>query len=114
MAPWGCKARFRPPFTPYTRLSCTKSHDRCGRRNSLMSSTRGGSQRRDLGVIRGTGAGGDGGESDEISLSDLVRVLRRRRHIILTSVIVVLLLGALYCAFKTRRYEAVADLAINP
>ena len=25
-----------------------------------------------------------------------------------------LLLGALYCVVKTRRYEAVADLAINP
>src|ERR1700733_4868037 len=64
-------------------------------------------------MMRGTGAAGDQGE-DEISLSDLIRVLRRRKHIILISVAVVLLLGALYCALKTRRYEATADLAINP
>jgi succinoglycan biosynthesis transport protein ExoP len=84
-----------------------------------MSSTRGGSPRRDLG-IRGAGGAGEAGgtndraESDEISLSDLVRVLRRRKHIILFSVVVVLLLGVLYCALKTRRYEAIAELAINP
>jgi polysaccharide biosynthesis transport protein len=82
-----------------------------------MSSTRGGSPRRDLGMIRGAGEAGatnDRTESDEISLSDLVRVLRRRKHIILFSVVVVFLLGVLYCALKTRRYEAIADLAINP
>jgi succinoglycan biosynthesis transport protein ExoP len=79
----------------------------------VISATRGGSQRRELGMMRGTGAAGDQGES-EISLSDLIRVLRRRKHIILISVAVVLLLGALYCALKTRRYEATADLAINP
>jgi polysaccharide biosynthesis transport protein len=79
-----------------------------------MNSTRGGSLPRDLGIIRGAGEAGDRGDPDEISLSDLIRVLRRRRQIILTSVIVVFLLGALYCALKTRRYEAIADLAINP
>jgi polysaccharide biosynthesis transport protein len=52
--------------------------------------------------------------SDEISLSDLLRILRRRRRVILASLTFVFLLGALYCVFKTRRYEAVADLAINP
>ena len=76
----------------------------------VISATRGGSQRRELGMMR---EAGDQGES-EISLSDLIRVLRRRKHIILISVAVVLLLGALYCALKTRRYEATADLAINP
>jgi succinoglycan biosynthesis transport protein ExoP len=66
------------------------------------------------GGVRGTGYAEDHGTSDEISLSDLVRVLRRRRRLILASLVVVLLLGALYCVVKTRRYEAVADLAINP
>lgn len=64
--------------------------------------------------VRGTGYAGDQGSTGEISLSDLVRVLRRRRRLILGSLVVVLLLGALYCVVKTRRYEAVADLAINP
>jgi capsular exopolysaccharide synthesis family protein len=41
-------------------------------------------------------------------------VLRRRRRIIVASLIVVFVLGAFYCIVKTRRYESVADLAINP
>lgn len=52
--------------------------------------------------------------SGEIGLNDLIRILRRRARIILASVIVVLILGALYCVVKTRRYEATADLAIYP
>jgi len=52
--------------------------------------------------------------SDEISLSDLIRIFRRRRQIIIVSVIAFLLLGFLYCILKTPRYEAIADLAINP
>jgi succinoglycan biosynthesis transport protein ExoP len=79
-----------------------------------MSSTRGESEHRNLGMIRGAGEAGDRGRSDEITLSDLIRVLRRRKQIIFTSVAVVFLLGVLYCALKTRRYEAIADLAINP
>jgi capsular exopolysaccharide synthesis family protein len=65
-------------------------------------------------MIRGVGEADDPGRSDEITLSDLIRVFRRRKQIILTSLIVVVLLGGLYCALKTRRYEATADLAINP
>ena len=79
-----------------------------------MNSTRGESEHRNRGMIRGAGEAGDRDRSDEITLSDLIRVLRRRKQIILTSVIVVFLLGGLYCALKTRRYEAIADLAINP
>lgn len=52
--------------------------------------------------------------SDEITLQDLFRVIRRRRRIIVFSVIAVFLAGVLYCVFRTRRYDAVADLAINP
>ncbi len=52
--------------------------------------------------------------SDEITLQDLFRVLRRRRRIIVLSLIAVVLAGVLFCVFRTRRYDAVADLAINP
>lgn len=52
--------------------------------------------------------------SDEITLQDLFRVLTRRRRIIFLSVVVVLLVGVMYCVLRARRYDAVADLAINP
>lgn len=52
--------------------------------------------------------------SDEISLQDIVRVFSRRRRIIVVSVVVAFLLGTLYCALKTRRYDAIADLSVNP
>jgi succinoglycan biosynthesis transport protein ExoP len=68
----------------------------------------------DLRNIRGGGHAADHDSTDEISLSDLFRILRRRRQIIVASLIVVFFLGVAYCAVKTRRYEAVADLAINP
>jgi capsular polysaccharide biosynthesis protein len=84
------------------------------RGNSVRHATQGSSEGRGPGIVRGGGEAGDPGRSDEISLSDLVRVLRRRKRIIAASVVVVFLLGMVYCAAKTRRYEAVADLAINP
>lgn len=80
----------------------------------MKSSARVESEHRNLGIIRGDGEANDRGGSDEITLSDLIRVLRRRKQIIFTSVALVFLLGVLYCALKTRRYEAIADLAINP
>ncbi len=52
--------------------------------------------------------------SDEIGLSDVIRILQKRKRIIITSVIAAVLLGGAYCILKTPRYEAVADLAINP
>jgi succinoglycan biosynthesis transport protein ExoP len=52
--------------------------------------------------------------SGEIGLSDLVHILRRRTRIIVASVVVVFVLGALYCVVKTRRFEAKSDLAIYP
>lgn len=51
---------------------------------------------------------------EEISLSDLVRIIQRRKRIIVASVVTAFLLGWLYCILKTPRYEATADLAINP
>jgi len=52
--------------------------------------------------------------SGEINLSDLVRILRRRVRLIAASLIVVLVLGVLYCVVRTRRYEAISELAIYP
>jgi polysaccharide biosynthesis transport protein len=59
-------------------------------------------------------AAGDPGDAGEISLSDLLRIVRRRRRIIVASLLFAFCLGVFYCVVKTRRYEAVADLAINP
>src|SRR5215469_4660390 len=52
--------------------------------------------------------------SEEITLQDLFRVLRRRRRIITFSVTATLLASVLYCIFRTPRFDAVANLAINP
>ena len=60
------------------------------------------------------GKTGDAVSSGEISLSDLFHILRRRSRIVIASCIIVILLGALYCIVKTRRYEATSELAINP
>lgn len=80
----------------------------------MSRSTQGKNEGPGLGGVRGSGGSVDQGSSDEISLSDLIRIFRRRKRILVASVIVVFLLGALYCIVKTPRYEAVADLAINP
>src|SRR5271154_440508 len=101
MERWGCKARFRQPFIPYTLTNCTTHDAKCARGNPVMSATQDTSEHRNLGIIRGPGKTGDPGRSDEISLSDLIRVLRRRKQIIFTSVMVAFLLGSLYCGLKT-------------
>jgi len=61
-----------------------------------------------------SGRPGTAAASGEIGLSDVVSILRRRIRIIIASVVIVFVLGSLYCALKTRRYEATSDLAINP
>jgi len=80
----------------------------------VSRSTRGRLQGTRVGGAPGSGSSGDQANSDEVSLSDLIRVFRRRRRIIIVSVIAFSLLGILYCILKTPRYEAIADLAINP
>ncbi len=80
----------------------------------VSRSTQDGPEKPGRGSVRGGGGSSDQGGPDEISLSDLIRIFRRRKRVIAASVIAALLLGALYCIVKTPRYEAVADLAINP
>ena len=75
----------------------------------MSRSARGKSVETDLGNV-----GSDVRLRDEVSLSDLVQIIRRRRRIIFGSVVIAFLFGLLYCIFKTPRYEATADLAINP
>ena len=80
----------------------------------MSRSTQDGPEGPGRGSVRGGGGSSDQGSPDEISLTDLIRIFRRRRRVVAASVIAALLLGALYCIVKTPRYEAVADLAINP
>ena len=65
------------------------------------------SEGRGPGMIRGGGEAGDRGRSDEISLADLVRVLRRRKQIIARFGHRGVSSGQCCIArVKTRRYEA--------
>ena len=80
----------------------------------MSYSTQNRSSRPGMGSTQASAGAVDPVSSGEISLSDIIRMMRRRRRIIAASVIVVFLWGGLYCILKTRRYEAVADLAINP
>jgi len=68
------------------------------RGNTVTHAAQSSSEGRGPGIAWGGAEAGPPGRSDEISLSDLVRVLRRRKRIIAASVIGVFLLGVLYCA----------------
>ncbi len=50
----------------------------------------------------------------EVQFSDVIRVLRRRSKVIAGSILVFVVIGALYCTLKTRRYSAVCQLAVYP
>lgn len=80
----------------------------------MSRSTQGASEGPRLRNAPGSGGSSDQDSSDEISLPELIRIFRRRKRIVVASVIAVFLLAVLYCNLKTPRYEAVADLAINP
>lgn len=54
------------------------------------------------------------GAKKEISITDLLEILRRRRRLILLAVLFCLGLGILYCWVRTPRYQATSDLAIHP
>ena len=57
---------------------------------------------------------GGNGDDVQVDVVWLWRVLERGKKIIVACVLLCVGLGALYCVLKTRRYEAVADLAIHP
>jgi polysaccharide biosynthesis transport protein len=94
--------------------NCTNHHDPRGRGNSVSRSIQGRSELPAAANLRGGSHPADQGSAGEIGLSDLLRILRRRRQIIVASLLFLFGLGVFYCVVKTRRYEAVADLAINP
>ena len=50
---------------------------------------------------------------NEVTLRDLVTVLRKRRKTVYTTVIIFAVLGGLYCAFSTRRYQAIGKLQVQ-
>jgi polysaccharide biosynthesis transport protein len=52
--------------------------------------------------------------ADELTLSDLLRLLLHRRRIIVLTSLSFLILGGLYSCLHTRRFEAVAFLTISP
>ena len=49
----------------------------------------------------------------ELTLRDLVTLLGRRRAVVYGTVLTVVVLAALYCAFATRRYEATGTLQVQ-
>jgi succinoglycan biosynthesis transport protein ExoP len=51
---------------------------------------------------------------NNLTLSEIWGILRRRRTALMGSVVVALLLAAIYCVLAPRRYEAVARIAVNP
>jgi len=53
-------------------------------------------------------------KSDDLSVTELLRILHRRRMFVIGMALAVLLLGVAYCIVATRRYEASAYIVINP
>src|SRR5271169_6715349 len=97
---WGSKARSRRLYTHYTQSSYITSETFDGRETAVNASKLDKPGQNQIVLQRVGETAHDG--SGEISLQDLIRVVRRRRRIILTTVAVALILGILYCVVKTR------------
>ncbi|HEY3929190.1 MAG TPA: polysaccharide biosynthesis tyrosine autokinase [Candidatus Koribacter sp.] len=70
---------------------------------------------RALGPVTGAAPGTvTGGDDSQIDLLWVWGVIARGKKILIGCVVFCLVLGGLYCALKTRRYEATADIAVNP
>lgn len=50
---------------------------------------------------------------NERTIADLVAILRRRRRIVYATFLSFTLLGGLYCAFSTRRYQATGEIQVQ-
>jgi capsular exopolysaccharide synthesis family protein len=58
--------------------------------------------------------GGGGGPKDEkLDIAWLINIFIRRRKILIASVLLALVMGAVYCMIKTRRYEAQGEIAVH-
>ena len=52
-------------------------------------------------------------QTNELTLRDLFAMFRKRRWVIYGTVLVFGILGAIYCAISTRRYEAAGTIQIQ-
>ena len=50
--------------------------------------------------------GGGGPKDEKLDIAWLINIFIRRRKILIASVLLALVMGAVYCMIKTRRYEA--------
>src|SRR5215475_15940472 len=50
---------------------------------------------------------------DNFTITDLLRVLRRRRHIIAVTVVCSIVIAAIVCVVSTRRYKAEGTLQVQ-
>jgi capsular exopolysaccharide synthesis family protein len=58
---------------------------------------------------------GSGAPQDEkLDIAWLINIFIRRRMILIASVLLALVIGAVYCMVKTRRYEAQGEIAVHP
>ncbi len=53
-------------------------------------------------------------QEDKLDVAWLMHILRRGRLVLIASVLIAVVAGTLYSAFKTRRYEAQGEIAVHP
>lgn len=53
-------------------------------------------------------------QDEKLDVSWLLSIFARGKKLLIGTIVVSLAIGALYCILKTRRYEAVAEIAVHP
>lgn len=53
-------------------------------------------------------------QDEKLDISWLLSIFSRGKKLLIGTIVVALGIGALYCILKTRRYEAVAEIAVHP